>query len=106
MTESLLIDVREKQAEAARQVLNRWGKKLPRREQARARLARELSQLIAQQPENHGGDQEMVRRLIREAGDGPPDEVNRINGFLQGYLELVIGLFRLERSIAGKLAKS
>src|SRR5438105_14832855 len=106
MTESLLIDVREKQAEATRQVLDRWGRRLPKQEQARARLARELSQLIAEDADRYAGDEEMVRRLIREAEDRPREEVDRINGFLQGYLDLVISLSRLQRSIADKLAKS
>lgn len=107
MTQSLLIDVREKQAEATRKVLDRWEENpLPRLRQARARLARELSQLIAEQAQRRAGDEEMVRRLIKDAVDLPPEQVDRVNGFLQGYLELVIGLSRVQRSIASKLAKA
>ena len=106
MTESLLIDVWEKQAEATQKALTRWGENpLPRLRQARTRLARELSQLVAEQTDRRG-DEEMIRRLVEEAVDLPPEQVDRINGFLQHYLSLVIGVFRMQRSIANKLAKA
>src|SRR5438309_2035924 len=101
MTESLLIDVREKQAEATRKALNRWGESpLPKLKQARARLARELSQLIAEHADSYAGDEEMVRRLIKEAVDRPPEQVDRINDFLQHYLGVVIGVSRALRGLA------
>jgi hypothetical protein len=106
MTESLLIDVREKQAEATRKALTRWGDNpLPRLKQARTRLARELSQLIAEHADRHAGDEEMIRKLVKDAVDLPPEQVDRINSFLQHYLSLVIGVSRLQRDIANKLAK-
>jgi hypothetical protein len=107
MTESLLTLVREKQAEATREVLDRYRESsLPRRKRDRDRLARELSQLIAEHAAKSADDHEMVRRLIREALDQSPEQVDRINGFLQRYLGLVIGVCGALRGMAGKLTEA
>ena len=104
MTHSLLIQVREKEVEATREVLDHY--RLPRSKRERARLAPELSRLIAEHAAKFAGDQEIVHRLLHEAADQSPEQVDRINDFLQRYLGLVIGVSRALRGMADMLAKS
>jgi hypothetical protein len=105
MTVSLLIQVREKQAEATRKALEPLRKNgLPRQKHARIRLARDLGQLIAEEValwEN--GGREMVRKLIKEASDRPPEQIDLANDLLHRYLGIVIGVCSALRGIAGNL---
>jgi hypothetical protein len=104
MTGSLLTLVREKQAEATREVLDHY--RLPRLKPERARLARELSQLIAEHSAQCADDGGMVRRLIQEAENQSPEQVDRINDFLQRYLGRVIDAARTLRNLADKLREA
>jgi hypothetical protein len=105
MTVSLLMQVREKQAEATRKALEPLRKNgLPRQKPERVRLARDLGQLIAQEVAlwQHGG-REMVRKLIKEAADRPPEQINLANDLLHRYLDIVIRVCSALRGIAGNL---
>jgi hypothetical protein len=102
MTVSLLSLVREKQAEATREVLVRWRKKrIPRLKQDRARLANEVSQLIDDHIARHSDDRAMVRELVRRPRD-TPDDIDQVNEFLQRYLGLVVSVGRVLRAMADK----
>jgi hypothetical protein len=104
MTESLLTLVREKQAEATRDVLDHY--RLPRGKAERARLAGELTRLIAKHATQFAEDPEMIRGLLDEAADRSPEQVDRINDFLQRYVGLVIDVCRILRGLANKLTKA
>lgn len=107
MPESLLTLVQEKQVEATRDVLNRYREgSLPRRKRDRDRLARELSQLIAEHAGRFAEDRELVRGLAQEALDRPAAEVDRINDFLQRYLGLVLDVCGTLRGLAVRLTEA
>jgi hypothetical protein len=106
MTGSLLTLVREKQAEATRQaVKSRRRQGLPESKLARARLADEIGQLVAAYAAGRDREQEMVRELIREAVNQSPENIDRVNKFLQKYLGIFLEVFRLLDQMAADLDK-
>ncbi len=107
MTESLLTLVRERQAEATREVVERYREsRLPRPKRDRDRMASELSQLIHEHAARFAEDQETIRRLIQETLDQSPEQVDRLNAFLQRHLRMVISVSNALRGLAGKLMKA
>jgi hypothetical protein len=107
MTESLLTFVREKQAEATRKAVKSWQRHgLPKSKQARDRHASDLGQLFALFISDWERDREMVRALIREAANHPPEDIDRVNEFLQKYLKAVIDTLRALSGMAAELEKA
>jgi hypothetical protein len=107
MTVSLLTQVREKQAEATRKVLDRYREGgLPTLKQERACLARELKQLIAEHASRFAEDRETIRGLIQAASDRSSEQIDLLNANLQRYLGLVVAVSRTLRGLAETVAKA
>src|SRR5216683_6384804 len=105
MTATLLaLDVREGQAKATRKVLVRWQRKpIPRRDEERARLARDLSGLIADHVSKQSEVRRMVSDLVQRVTDKSPDEIDHANHFLEKYLGVIVGLGEAFQGFAGKV---
>src|SRR2546430_4496866 len=105
MSESLLADVREEQAEATRRVLFRWRRRrIPKQREDRVRLARELSRLIAEHRTNHSDTRKMARELVARASGKSPEQIDQLNDFLQRYLGLIVGIGQVFQDLASKFA--
>jgi hypothetical protein len=101
MSANLLLRVREKQEKATQRTLDQFCRgRLPKLEVDRSRCAKELAQLIADHIARRNEDRKILDALLKSAADLSSSQVDRLNEFLQRYLELVINVGRTLGSMA------